>query len=56
MKIASEQVRISQEQPSPSRREQTWDARAQLRWLGVSACLLSAAITLASAALIALGL
>lgn len=57
MKIASEQVRIPQEQrPSPPRRDEAWDARAQMRWVGVSACLLSAALTLASAALIALGL
>jgi hypothetical protein len=61
MEIASEQGRIQQEQaqrqsPSSSRAEGAWDARAQMRWVGVSACVLSAALMLASAALLALGL
>jgi hypothetical protein len=61
MEIASEQGRIQQEQaqrrsPSSSRGDEAWDARAQMRWVGVSACVVSAALMLAAAALLALGL
>ena len=61
MEITSEEGRIHQQQAqlqstSTSRREEAWDARAQMRWVGVSACILSAALMLASAALLALGL
>ncbi len=35
---------------------QAWDVRAEMRWVGISLCLLSAALTLVSAALIAIRL
>lgn len=58
--MTSEQVGIQEEETTPLRPpsvrwEQAWDARAHMRWVGVSACLVSAALTIASAALIALG-
>jgi hypothetical protein len=58
---ASEQARLQQEQGHHRRRlsqggEHAWDMRAQMRWVGISACLLSAAVTVASAALIAIRL
>jgi hypothetical protein len=61
MEIASEQGRIQQEQaqrrsPSSTRGQEACGARARMRWVGVSACVLSAALMLASAALLALGL
>jgi hypothetical protein len=48
---------LSDEQPRRyARKAQAWDVRAEMRWVGISLCLLSAALTLVSAALIAIRL
>jgi hypothetical protein len=39
-----------------AREARAWDMRAERRWIGISLCVLSAALTLASAALIAIRL
>jgi hypothetical protein len=71
MDVVSEEARVEREQWLSSgdpralsdrqpcryaRKAQAWDARAQMRWVGVSLCILSAALTLVSAALIAVRL
>lgn len=68
MNIVSEEARGEREQWLPSgdirtvladqqsrrhtREAQAWNMRAERRWVGISVCVLSAAVTLASAALI----
>jgi hypothetical protein len=48
---------LSEKQPCRcARKAQAWDVRAQMRWVGISLCILSAALTLVSAALIAVRL
>jgi hypothetical protein len=72
MNVVSEDARSEREQWLPSgdirtvladqqsrryaREAQAWNMRAERRWVGISLCLLSAALTLVSAALIALRL
>jgi len=72
MNVVSEEARREREQWLPSgdirtvlsdkqpqrcaKAAQAWDVRAEMRWVGISLCLLSAALTLVSAALIAIRL
>ena len=72
MNVVSEEARSERKQWLPSgdirtvladqqsrryaREAQAWNMRAERRWVGISLCLLSAALTLVSAALIALRL
>jgi hypothetical protein len=72
MNIVSEEARVEREQwlsagdtrtvfsdkqqRRYARKAQAWDVRAEVRWVGISLCLLSAALTLVSAALIVIRL
>lgn len=45
-------VLADQQSRRHTREAQAWNMRAERRWVGISVCVLSAAVTLASAALI----